>query len=89
MNEVVFLIKPKGEYAKFCEKVKRKYFEYLSKGVTKFRFLVVSDDPLHRWIESVRCVLEINIAATIIVNQVRSEELGEVVQGLKNVEEIS
>ena len=89
VSEIILIIKPKNDYSKLCEVVKRKYFEYLGKGVNRFRFLIVSSEPLHKWIESVRCVLEINISATIVVNQVREEDLRNILQGLKYVEEIN
>jgi len=75
MSEAVFIIKPRDDYSKYCENVRRRYFEYLSKGVRKFLFLILSNESLSKWIESIRCVLEINISATIVVNQVRPENL--------------
>jgi len=89
VEEMVFVIRPKDDYTSLCENVKRRYFEYLSKGVKRFKFLIVSKEPLYKWIESVRCVLEVNISATIIVKQVNPDELNKIVTSTENVIEIT
>ncbi len=86
---MVFIIRPRDDYTSLCENVRKKYFEYLSKGIRRFKFLIVSKEPLYRWIESVRCVLEVNISATIIVKQVSPNELNKIASNIENVIEIT
>ena len=53
--------------------MRREYVSRLAKGFTHFNFLVVSRGPVREWLDHVKCVLETNVSATIVVKQVNGE----------------
>ncbi len=67
-----------------CQIIKGKFNEYLSKGYSVFKFVVVTSEELNRWLDCIRCVIEYNISATITVDQV-SEVSAEFIEGAEKV----
>ncbi len=70
---MVLAIIPKGPPERICEEIRREYLNALAKGVSRFKFIVITDLPIRDWIDYVKCVLETNIAATIRVDQVEPD----------------
>ncbi|MCD6340873.1 MAG: hypothetical protein J7L51_02860 [Desulfurococcales archaeon] len=74
---IIDLREAKKQPEETCQLVKSKFSEYLNKGYSAFKFIVITHEELHKWLDCIRCVIEFNISATITVDQVRevSEEL--------------
>ncbi len=73
MDEVLIVIFPKGKPEDVCEELRKEYLNSLAKGISRFKFMLITDLPVRDWIDYVKCVLETNISATIRVDQVEPD----------------
>lgn len=80
VKKCIFIVDLRNEVKQpeeVCQLLRREFNEYLIKGYPSFEFIVVTPGKIYEWLDYIKCVIEYNIVATIVVKQVSaaSEEL--------------
>ncbi len=64
--------------------LRKEFNEYLSRGYSLFKFIVVTSEEVHKWLGCVKCIIEYNISASITVDQINEIDEG-VLKGARKV----
>ncbi len=87
INACTFIIdlrEVKKRPEEICQFIKSKFSEYMSKGYSTFKFVVITSEEVHKWLDCIKCVIEYNVSATITVDQV-SGISGELIKGAERI----